>query len=76
MDRPYTPNTKPVASQNYIIPSFLFSKPNFTYKFPKPDTSTLLGRIQASNMEAIEMGQNLSNAVGLAIVIFSTFSRK
>ena len=75
MDRPYSPNTKPVANQNYIIPSFLFSKPNFTYNFPKPDTSTLLGRIQASNMEAIEMGQNLSNAVGLAIVLFSTFSR-
>jgi hypothetical protein len=76
MDRPYSPHTKPVANQNYIIPSFLFSKPNFTYNFPKPDTSTLLGRIQASNIEAIEMSQNLSNAVGLAVVLISTFSRK
>lgn len=69
-------NPKHVATQKYTIPSVLFSKPSFTYKFPKPDTSTLLGRIQASNMEAIEMGQNLSNAVGLAVVLFSTFSRK
>jgi hypothetical protein len=69
-------NPKPVATQKYTIPSVLFSKPSFTYKFPKPDTSTLLGRIQASNMEAIEMGQNLSIAVGLAVVLFSTFSRK
>ncbi len=69
-------NPKPVATQKYTIPSVLFSKPSFTYKYPKPDTSTLLGRIQYSNIEAIEMSQSLSNAVGLAIVLFSTFSRK
>lgn len=70
------PKPKPVKGHNYTIPSLIFSKPNFTYKLPKPDTSTLIGRIQASNIEGIEMRHNLSSVVGLAVVLISTLRRK
>jgi hypothetical protein len=67
---------KPVKVQNYTIPSILFSKPTFTQKLPKPVNNTLIGRIQASNIEGIEMRHNLSGIVGLAVVLISALSRK
>jgi len=62
--------------QNYNIPYSLFRNANFNYKFEKPDNTTLIGRIQASSIEGIEMRHNLSSVVGLAVVLLSTFSRK
>ena len=70
------PKPMPVKGQNFNLPFLLFSKPTFTYEFPKPDTSTLIGRIQASNIEGIEMRHNLSAVVGLAVVLISGLSRK
>jgi len=70
------PISKPMERQNYNIPYSLFRNANFNYKFAKPDTSTLIGRIQASHIEAIETGKHFSDAVGLAVVLLSTFSRK
>lgn len=67
---------KHVKVQYYTIPSILFSKPTFTHELPKPDTNTLIGRIQASNIEGIKMRHNLSGVVGLTVVLISALSRK
>lgn len=70
------PKPKAVKGESLYLPSLLFSKPTVTYKLPKPDTNTLIGRVQASNIEGIEMRHNLSCVVGLAVVLISTLSRK
>lgn len=72
----YQPKPNAAKGQNFNLPSLLFSKPTFTYKLPKPDTNTLIGRIQASSIEGFEMRHNLSSVVGLAVVLLSTLSRK
>ena len=70
------PKLMPLKGQSCTIPPHLFSKPTFTYKLPKPDTNTLIGRIQASNIEEIEMRHNISGFVGLAVVLISALRRK
>jgi len=70
------PISRPMERQNYNIPYSLFRNANFNYKFEKPDTRTLIGRIQASHIEAIETGKHFSDAVGLAVVLLSTLCRK
>ena len=70
------PISKPKVRQSHNFPYAIFRNANFNYKFEKPDTDTLIGRIQASSIEGIEMRHNLSSVVGLAVVLLSTFSRK
>jgi len=70
------PISKPMERQNYNIPYSLFRNANFNYKFEKPEASTLIGRIQASHIEAIETGKHFSDAVGLAVVLISIISHK
>jgi len=70
------PISKPKERQSHNFPYAIFRNANFTYNFPKPDTSTLIGRIQASHIDAIETGKHLGDAVGLAVVLISIISHK
>jgi len=70
------PISKPKVGQSHNFPYSIFRNANFTHNFLKPDTSTLIGRIQASHIEAIETGKHFSDAVGLAVVLISIISHK
>jgi hypothetical protein len=70
------PKLKHAKGQNLNLPSLLFSKPTFTYKLPKPDTNTLIGRIQAYNMAGIEQSKQISNLLALGLVLIFCFSKK
>lgn len=70
------PISNPKEQESHNFPYAIFRNANFTQKLPKPDASTLIGRIQASHIEAIETGKHFSDAVGLAVVLISIISHK
>lgn len=70
------PKPMPVKGQSCTTPHHLFSKPTFTYKLPKPDTNTLIGRIQAYNLTGIEKSKQISNLFALGLVLYFCFNKK
>jgi len=70
------PISKPMERQNYNIPYSLFRNANFNYKFEKPDTGTLIGRIQANKLTGIEQSMHISNLLAICLVLSFSFSKK